>query len=78
MGTWVLWQLGVGGGGQGSIRMAVHQSRGTEGTPRPQTKVIIVGKNRNLQRGKSDGAIFGAQIFGSQAPPPPPAQQRPH
>ena len=29
------------------------------------------GKQRNLLLGKSDGAIFGPQTFGSQTPPPP-------
>ena len=31
------------------------------------------GKKRNLQKGKSDRAVFGTQTFGSQTPPPPPS-----
>ena len=43
-------------------------------TPPSQIKVTIVGKmkKRNLQHGKSEWAIFGTQVFGSQAPSLPP------
>ena len=39
--------------------------------PPPPTKGTIVGTNRNLPLGKSDGANFGTHIFGSQDPLPP-------
>ena len=35
------------------------------------------GKQRNLQLGKPDQAIFGTQTFGSQTPPPPPPPHPP-
>ena len=59
---------------QGRIRMAIHHSwRGVTplGHPPQPTKVTIVGKNRNLQSGKSGRAIFGKQTFAPPPPPPP-------
>ena len=38
--------------------------------PPPPDQSDHCGKKRNLQLGKSDWAIFGAETFGSQTPPP--------
>ena len=54
---------------QGSIRMAVHRKRSPPPPP-PQTTGTIAGRNEIYNREKSDGAIFGTQTFGSQAPAP--------
>ena len=53
--------------------MAVHRRRrgGTPRTPPPlPDQRDHRGKQRNLQSGKSDQAIFGTQTFRSQTPPP--------
>ena len=70
-------QWGGGGGGFGMITIRGGGGGSPPKPPPPQDQRDHRGKKRNLQLGKSDGAIFGTQTFGSLPPSPPPLKRRP-